>query len=298
MSRRFDNGFRYRRQQEVLASQLAKAFGGASEPNASGWYQCHCPCHDDTRFSLSLKDTPNGIALKCFAGCSPAAIKDVIREITKGPLPPRLPQPEVPKVDLGAIAMRIWSESRLPVGTPVEAYLREGRRITLPIPPSLRFHPRLFHQESGTFGPAMVALVQDVTGNPVGIHRTWIAVDGAGKANLSPVRKSLCPTAGHAVRLGTAGPSLLLAEGVETTLAAVEVVGTPDGWATLSTAGMAAVRLPEHIREVVIAADNDAPGMKAAESLRYRLRREGREAIIAAPESEKDFNDLLKAVRS
>jgi hypothetical protein len=294
--RRFNNGFRCHAEQGLSASVIARSFGGAGEPNASGWYQCRCPCHDDHKHSLSLKNTPFGIALKCFAGCPPAAIKDAIRETGKGPLPPRMPQPEVPKMDLRAIAERIWSESSL--DALLETYLRESRRIALPVPPTLRCHPGLFHQESGTYGPAMVALVQDVTGASVGIHRTWLAADGSGKAAVSPVRKALCPTSGHAVRFGEPGDLLLLGEGVESTLSAIELLEVSAGWATLSTSGLMSVQLPEHIRGVVIAADNDPAGIKAAESLERRLQREGRAVKIVKPGAEKDFNDLLQVVRS
>jgi hypothetical protein len=296
--RRFNNGFRCHGEQGLSASAIARSFGGVGEPNASGWYQCRCPCHDDHKHSLSLKNTPFGIALKCFAGCPPATIKEAVREVAKGPLPPWSPQIEVPKLDLRAIAARIWSESSQSVGTPVETYLRESRRLTLPIPPTLRFHPGLFHQESGTFGPTMVALVQDVAGTSVGIHRTWLAADGSGKANLSPARKALCPTSGHAVQFGEPGDLVLLGEGLESTLSAVELLEVSAGWATLSTSGLTSVQLPEHIRGVVIAADNDSAGIKAAESLQRRLQREGRAVKVVEPGAEKDFNDLLKVGRS
>jgi hypothetical protein len=144
----------------------------------------------------------------------------------------------------------------------------------------------------------MVALVQDVAGTSVGIHRTWLAVDGSGKANLTPARKALCPTSGHAVQFGDSGDLVLLGEGLESTLSAVELLEVSVGWATLSISGLMSVQLPEHIRGVVIAADNDPAGVKAAESLERRLQCEGRAVKVVKPGEEKDFNDLLKAVRS
>jgi hypothetical protein len=40
-----------------------------------------------------------------------------------------------------AIAQKIWNESRPITGTLAETYLRESRKITAPLPDTLRFHP-------------------------------------------------------------------------------------------------------------------------------------------------------------
>src|SRR5690242_19776532 len=124
--------------------------------NARGWYSCLCPSHDDHRFSLSLKDAPRGVIAKCFASCSPATVHAAGREGATGPLPRRAAKPEIPQIDFRPNAERIWCGSRALFGTLVENYLHNSRHISLPIPPTLRFHPGLFHKETGTFPPAMV----------------------------------------------------------------------------------------------------------------------------------------------
>ena len=57
-----------------------------------------------------------------------------------------------------------------------------------------------------------------------------------------------------------------------------------------------AVELPDAVREVIIAADNDEPGEKAALDAAQRFLAEGRRVKIARPSKGSDFNDLLRGV--
>ena len=41
--------------------------------------------------------------------------------------------------------------------------------------------------------PAMLALIRDPAGNAISVHRTYLATDGNGKANLDPARKAAGP---------------------------------------------------------------------------------------------------------
>jgi hypothetical protein len=88
-------------------------------------------------------------------------------------------------------ALKIWHQSILAAGTLVETYLR-SRGITLPPPPTLRFHPRLYHRPSGSAWPAMVALVtRGSDRTPVAIQRTFLARDGSGKAPIDQNKMAL-----------------------------------------------------------------------------------------------------------
>jgi hypothetical protein len=93
---------------------------------------------------LALKDTPRGLAVKCFAGCRPDAVKQAIEALLKSgatlPAPVTLGRLQVPEIDLLQIAACIWHESVPIAGTLAECYLR-GRAIDLPLPDTLRFHP-------------------------------------------------------------------------------------------------------------------------------------------------------------
>ena len=99
--------------------------------------------------------------------------------------------------------------------------------------------------------------------------------------------------AGGAVRFAAAAPELVLGEGIESTLSVSQATGKP-AWATLSTSGLKAVRLPPEVTTVIIAADADEAGERAAQEAARRFIAEGRTAKIARPPVGMDFNDLLQ----
>ena len=92
--------------------------------------------------------------------------------------------------------------------------------------------------------------------------------------------------------LGPVARKITIAEGIETALSVMQPTGLPT-WAALSTSGMKALKLPRKVREVVIAADGDEPGRKAARALAARFVREGRRVRIMQAPDGKDWNDIL-----
>ena len=88
---------------------------------------------------------------------------------------------------------------------------------------------------------------------------------------------------------------LLVGEGVESTAAAMALFDLP-GWAALGTSGLTAIELPPHVEDVLIAADRDAGGLRAAAALARRLEAEGRAVEIRRPHKG-DFNDALLMAR-
>ena len=110
----------------------------------------------------------------------------------------------------------------------------------------------------------MVALVtRGADGTPLAIHRTFLARDGGGKAPVDPQKMMLGPCRGGAVRLADPGDVLMVGEGIETCLAAMQATGHP-AWAALSTSGLRALDLPDDVRDVIVLADGDDPGEAAA----------------------------------
>jgi hypothetical protein len=81
----------------------------------------------------------------------------------------------------------------------------------------------------------MVALVTRGTdAAPLAIHRTFLARDGSGKAPIDPQKMMLGSCRGGAVRLADAGGGLLMVgEGIETCLSAMQATGYP-AWAALA----------------------------------------------------------------
>src|SRR4029079_2269479 len=59
------------------ARTLTRVLGG----KWCGHYgQCRCPCHDDKRPSLTIRDGDHALLFKCHAGCDSRAIADKLRD--------------------------------------------------------------------------------------------------------------------------------------------------------------------------------------------------------------------------
>ena len=191
-------------------------------------------------------------------------------------------------------AARLWEQSLVAAGSPVESYLAL-RGITGRIPPTFRFQTSLEHRPTGTRHPAMIAAEKRWPRREViAIHRTYLLPDGDGKAMIEPNKMTLGPVAGGAVRLAPAGETLAISEGIETGLSVLVATGIPT-WAALSAGGIKTLVLPPLpiAAEIVIAADHDPVGLSAAYNAAERWHSEGRRVRIAAPPPGQDFNELL-----
>jgi hypothetical protein len=280
----------------MTAAKIAAALGNARREGRD--WRCLCPVHGGR--SLALADGRERLLVRCWAGCPTA---DVLAELRRRGLigcsnVPRLAPVALRTEDRAdnarrtELRRRIWDAAVDARGSPVARYLA-GRGITTPLPPSLRWVP-LLRRPDGTYAPAMVARVDGLDGELVGLHRTWLARDDRGQWHRRD-RASLGPIAGGAVRLAPAAEMLMVAEGIETALAAMQATGMP-AWAALSTSGMRAVRLPPIVRTIVILADNDANGasQRAARAAAQTWIAEGRRACLAMPpEPDTDFADVL-----
>ncbi|KAB2792259.1 DNA primase [Brucella anthropi] len=182
-------------------------------------------------------------------------------------------------------------------GTLAEIYLR-GRAITsLCGTAALRYHPRCYYrpdEHSPTeIRPAMVAAVTDLAGHQTGAHRTWLAPDGSGKADVETPRRAMGDLLGHAVRFGTAGEVLAAGEGIETVLSPRQVLPRMPMLAALSAAHLAAILFPPSLRRLYVLRDRDPAGEGARDSLVARAASFGIEAVSLTP-LYGDFNDDLR----
>lgn len=184
----------------------------------------------------------------------------------------------------------VWSDAVPARDTLVERYLR-SRQITT-LPSVIRFHPAapLDYQRRHQ-APAMVAVIQDRTGTPCGLHVTALKPDGSDKAGSNP-RRMFGQVKGGAIRLAPMGDQLAVAEGIETALSYAALTGEPT-WCCMSAAGLEAFEPPPGIEDLTIAADGDDPGMRAARALVERARRHCNVILNPAPDGQ-DFNDVLK----
>ena len=290
------------------ARELTRALGGSWH---SSYGMCLCPTHDDGRTpGLKITDDErkgDGIDLHCFAGCDWRDVKAELQE--RGLLPTirrssrhrlthrRCRPPDAKPADRNQhslLALEIWRASVAATDTKVEIYLR-ARAITLPPPPSLRFHPNLTYTPTGTAFPAMVAAVQGADRKITAIHRTYLLASGEGKAPLSSPKMALGPLESGAVRLAKAEKELGLAEGIETALSAMQLFDVPC-WAALGSR-LDKVWLPDIVRRVVIYADNGESGLQVANKAVETFTAQARKVMLRLPpDGYGDWNDTLQAL--
>lgn len=190
-------------------------------------------------------------------------------------------------------ASELW-ESSSPIAGAGLAYLR-ARHCVIP-PGDLRYSASLRHSPSQTSWPGLVALVTEATTNqPISLHRTWICADGT-KAPVSPARML---AAKHRAKNGvirlwpddTVTHGLAVAEGIETALAVAH--GYTPVWSLIDAGNLSAFPVLPGIESLLIAADHDDAGMRAADACALRWDNAGREVSIIVPNRQgRDFNDV------
>lgn len=187
---------------------------------------------------------------------------------------------------------KLWTESKKLKGAdPVCQYLR-SRGISI-VPDNVRFCHNCYYADDKKRYPAMVSMVHNADGEPVSVHRTYLAE--------VPKRKKLMPgksgLRGAAIRLMEIKLDTLgISEGIETALSAAQLYGVPV-WAAISSGGLESWEPPEDIRKIIIFGDNDSNyvGESAAYNLAKRLCRD-RIISVEIPEIVGDFNDVLQGV--
>jgi hypothetical protein len=281
-------------------------------------YVGHCPAHEDRTPSLSLRQLPDGFVLvHCFAGCdtrdriipllaqrglwpvagAPGHDSDIV---TIKPERGTAPDPgELPPflADFNSKLVR-------PEKSRTERYLK-ARGIEVSELREILHAPRAYHWPTGTSWPAMVAAVRSVDGHLRSVHRTFLSHSEPptkamlGGVVIDRVRMNWfgISVKGCAIWLSPPAPTLIIGEGIETTASAMKRYGLP-GWSGLSADNIGRhLELPEGVREVWLAADNEPKGIAAANAAADRYRREGRAVRIVKPKHVKDFNDLLMLKR-
>jgi hypothetical protein len=228
------------------------------------------------------------------------SLRDVLEEARRFlSLPaPQRPEPRVP-VPAGSpdAARRLFHAGQPIKGTLAETYLRARGITYLDDLPALRFHPRCYYRADENAPvetwPAMLAAVTDLDGTITGVHRTWLARDGSGKAPIATPRRAMGRLLGNGVRFGVATDVVAVGEGVETVLALRCVLPDMPMIAALSASHLAALVLPVGLRRLYITKDRDDPGTRAAATLIERAERAGIEPIALSPRSD-DFNGDLR----
>lgn len=248
----------------------------------------HCGTNKRRDTAVSVEALPDRVVWRCHrCGWSGA----VPRRGAAPPMPARHER-------LSERGRALWDACRPLQGTVGEAYL-SARGCRLPPPDGhLRFHPNLRHPVTGYRGPALVALVTDLTGGrALTLHRTWICADGSKARQADPPRLLL---GGHTKQGGvirlwpdSAPEGLTLAEGIETALAAAWA-GAP-AWAAIDAGNLAALAPLPGVKRLTVAADPDAAGLRAAARWAARWRAAGVHVRVVLPSA--DAGDVADVAR-
>lgn len=278
------------------AAHLAEAFG--LRRNRRGW-SGNCPaCGYAGTFTINERE---GRALWWCASCQDRdGLLAAVRSVVGGDYsPPASAAPAAPKDDAARTraALAIWAEAIAINGTIAETYLA-ARGLAGEASTALRFHPALRHPNAtGTF-PCMVALIVSTeTGEPGAIHRTYLRRDGTGKAGVEPAKASKGPIRGGAIMLHkpVPGASLVIGEGIETSLSAGRMMGAPV-WAAIAAGNLSQIKPPAEPSEIILAADPDPTGRREGWAAARLWQAQGRVVRIATPDTAgEDFNDLWRA---
>ncbi len=196
--------------------------------------------------------------------------------------------------------------------TPVDAYL-QARGINLAElgrqPRALRFHPQLYHVPTRMEFPAMVAAISGPDGAHIATHRTWLERTGGGwiKARVPDPKMTFGDYAGGSIRLwrGASGKPLkdalatepvVIGEGIETCLSIAMACPELRVISAVSLGNFGSVWLPDQVRMVVLAADNDVkPAARLAlQRAIERHMQAGRHVRIARSPIGNDFNDVMR----
>ncbi|TKB25280.1 hypothetical protein FCL47_14580 [Desulfopila sp. IMCC35006] len=303
------------------AREIARFYGqGKEEKNRDGFLTL-CPCHGESTPSLSVTDAgPDDVKVFCHVGCDYKAIKDQFR--ADGLLPEwkpdhahdqasartKTPAP-VPETKEAEDPSYIWKKATRDL-EPVKKYLA-GRAITIdPLPPCFKFN-HYINKESETVD-LIVAAASTLDDTAVyAVQRLFIDVEKNKKTGA----KMHGPCEGRGIWFNREGDhtEIVIGEGIETTLSAIQATGK-NGVAALSTAGMKGLVIPDKTNTIYILVDSDQhdekeqksmPGQKAACILakKFTDSRPGRVALIVSPDDtcfseapvKLDFNDLLQA---
>jgi hypothetical protein len=226
-------------------------------------------------------------------GCTFAeAIETLTGERAKTPAPPPAAKTKQSVADYGREQHRkarwLWSQRKPISGSIAEHYLREVRKITCPLPPTLGFLPA-----RGEHPPAMIAafaLVDEPEPGVLGelrnvesVHVTLLERDGRDKANVEPNKIIIGSPA--ALPLVFAPPNdllgLAISEGIEDGLTAHQALGL-GAWAAASASFMPALAdaVPSYIEVVTIFAHPDQAGQDGARKLAQALEFRGIEVRV------------------
>ena len=288
----------------------AARLAGALRATRSGrQWKCRCVAHEDRSPSMIIFDGHTGVQVRCLAGCEPLDIINILRDRGLWDARPRMvydhqrsstPPKVSHETDNRELARRLFDQSILCVGTPAQDYLesREIWSVAKGIE-DIRFHetcPRGSHRQ-----PALVVAMRRVAEKDfediTAVQRIYLRRDGGRWVKDGAMM--LGPVGGSAMMLwpddSTNPGELHIAEGLETALSVLAMDRGP-AWAMGSCGAIERLPVIEQVDRLVIWADNDPPGRRAALACAHRWSDAGHEVLVRTPHREGwDWADVWRA---
>jgi putative DNA primase/helicase len=282
----------------MTLADIAAALGEARQEGNS--WRCRCPVCGKN--NLTLSNRQRRLLVKCWTGCN--AYGELNKRGFIGKVARETPEEAAARCAFEiaerkrriAIARYLWSDSHPATDSLVEVYLW-SRLLIDPIPPVIRMLGLQHHKESGSQYPAMIARVDHAQTGFSAVLLTYInPLDPSVRVTVDPRKRAIGSVKGAAVRLAEAGPTLAIAEGIETAASVQRLYQIPV-WAALSASGIESVVVPPMVQELIIAADNDPRGLEAAHRAAWRWHACGKTVrLIHPPTAKRDFNDVLRGI--
>lgn len=278
---------------EAAGAALVRGLGGFWQGSTG---MCRCPAHDDRTPSLSVRVGDTRLLFKCFAGCDTRDVLRAIRRLDPNALGAKGDGTAKQfKLDrwLQQRARDLWRVGRPINWTIAETYLR-NRSIDIALD-CLRFHDQtpLGKGKAARFRPAMLAAVTDDSGL-LAVQRTFLDACGRRARDLRHPRRLLGQPCAGAVRLATATDTLGIAEGVETAISAMILLGIPV-WAALGNERLPYVAIPRSVTRLIMLPDNDNAGRRAVPLATEAHMATGRQIDTIWPwHGRNDWNDVLR----
>ena len=165
--------------------------------------------------------------------------------------------------------------------------------------PALKFHPTVYvrpHEDGETEQhPALLAKITNNSGITTGVARTFLNPKTKGLADIPDPKRVLGQLYGNAIRFGQGKPKedLIAGEGLENVLSVGTALPEFDLASCLTANHLGVFDLPDGIKRLWIARDNDVAGEAAAIRLRARAEAMGITCYDLVPRLD-DFNEDLQ----
>jgi hypothetical protein len=289
----------------MSAAEIAATLGEA-HPEGKDW-RCRCPSCG--KASLSLRDGRTKLLIKCWRGCTAAAVRQELNERqllngkSNGHAPPfnGVDQAaEAARKTKTAAALDYWRHETIPITNMLgDTYLASRLLLQRPMPETLRFAPGFYHPNEKQKYPAVIGLLEHQKHGPAAIHAICVnPLDPSSKLTIRDRKISTGAVKGAACRLfPITGAKLAVGTGIENCLAFQQSTGIP-AWAVPGDAFLAAFEPPpvDVVSTLILLEDQDESGRKAVAAASARFAGLGYAVQIARPLQGKDLCDALKEI--